>query len=93
MRDTAIRNTHPSVVTIDEGILATDAQGNSITLDEALIAKELERLQAEYDAQQYARDRAAVYPSLQDQLDDIYHNGVDGWKASITAIKAEYPKP
>jgi len=26
------------------------------------------------------------------QLDDIYHNGIDGWKASIKAIKDKYPK-
>ena len=59
---------------------------------EDLEAKKAE-LQADYDAKQYARDRAEEYPTWQDQLDDIYHNGVDGWKATIKATKDKYPKP
>ncbi len=47
---------------------------------------------AEYDGKQYARDRAEAYPSIADQLDDIYHNGVAGWKAEIKAVKEKYPK-
>jgi hypothetical protein len=54
-------------------------------------AKQAE-LQAEYDAKQYQRDRAAEYPAIEDQLDDIYHNGIDGWKATIKVIKDKYPK-
>ena len=56
------------------------------------ITAEISRLQAEYDSKQYARDRAEAYPSTVDQLDDIYHNGVDGWKATIKAVKDTYPK-
>ena len=33
------------------------------------------------------------FPSVVDQLDDIYHNGIDGWKATIKATKDKYPKP
>ena len=40
----------------------------------------------------YAEKRAAAYPSMADQLDDIYHNGVEGWKATIQAVKDTYPK-
>ena len=40
----------------------------------------------------YAQKREQEYPSIQDQLDDIYHNGVDGWKATIKAIKDKHPK-
>tara|TARA_B110000879_G_C11180691_1_gene518143 strand:- start:673 stop:1101 length:429 start_codon:yes stop_codon:yes gene_type:complete len=40
----------------------------------------------------YADKRAAAYPSIADQLDDIYHNGVEGWKATIQAVKDTYPK-
>ena len=54
-------------------------------------AKQAE-LQAAFDAKQYQRDRAEEYPTWQDQLDDIYHNGVDGWKATIKATKDKYPK-
>lgn len=60
---------------------------------EAEIAAEVTRLQAEYDAKQYQRDRAAAYPSIPDQLDQIYHEGIDAWKATIAAVKQEYPKP
>ena len=49
-------------------------------------------LQSAYDNAQYARNRAEAYPSIADQLDDIYHNGVDGWKTSIKAVKLQFPK-
>ena len=40
----------------------------------------------------YKLNRAKEYPNLIDQLDDIYHNGVDGWKTTIKAVKDKYPK-
>jgi hypothetical protein len=49
-------------------------------------------VQAEYDALQYQRNRAKEYPSMADQLDDIYHNGIDAWKATIKITKDKYPK-
>jgi len=55
-------------------------------------AKQAE-LQTEYDAAKYQRDRKAEYPSVVDQLDDIYHNGIDAWKATIKKTKDKYPKP
>ena len=36
--------------------------------------------------------RKKSYPTWQDQLDDIYHNGIDGWKTTIKVIKDKYPK-
>lgn len=57
------------------------------------IDAEVIRLQAAYDAKAYARNRAAEYPSIADQLDDIYHNGIDAWKATIKTTKDKYPKP
>ena len=41
----------------------------------------------------YNSQRRAEYPSIEDQLDTIYHSGVAGWKTSIKAIKDKYPKP
>jgi hypothetical protein len=90
-RHLAIRNTHSSVVTINGDTDATDVNGNVVTLDESLITAEIQKLQAEYDSKKYARDRQAEYPSIADQLDDIYHNGVAGWKSSIKAVKDKYP--
>ena len=49
-------------------------------------------LQTAYDAKNYQRQRQAEYPSIVDQLDDIYHNGVDGWKATIKTTKDKYAK-
>lgn len=60
---------------------------------EAEIQAEIARLQADYEAKQYQRDRAAAYPTIADQLDLLYHGGYDGWKAAIDAVKQEYPKP
>lgn len=60
---------------------------------DAEITAEITRLEADYAAKQYQRDRAAAYPSIADQLDLLYHQGIDGWKAAIDAIKQEYPKP
>ena len=47
---------------------------------------------AEYNANQYQRSRASEYPSIPDQLDEIYHNGIDSWKAVIKVTKDKYPK-
>ena len=58
---------------------------------EQIIAKQAE-LKADYDAKEYQRKRKAEYPSTEDQLDDIYHNGIDGWKTTIKATKDKYPK-
>ena len=50
--------------------------------------------QKDYDANQSYKDkRAAEYPSIPDQLDDIYHNGIDAWKATIKTVKDNNPKP
>lgn len=59
---------------------------------ESEINAEIDRLQAEYEAKQYQRDRAASYPSVVDQLDMLYHGGYDAWKAAIQAVKDKYPK-
>jgi hypothetical protein len=54
-------------------------------------AKQAE-LKTAYDNAKYQRDRAEAYPSIADQLDDLYHNGIDGWKATIKTTKDKYPK-
>ena len=55
----------------------------------------LAALQAAWDLENnsYKSQRRAEYPSIEDQLDDIYHNGVAAWKTTIKAIKDKYPKP
>tara|TARA_R100000426_G_scaffold36886_1_gene29284 strand:+ start:640 stop:930 length:291 start_codon:yes stop_codon:yes gene_type:complete len=82
-----------TVVTIDDSTGAFDKDGKSVTLEQSKIDAARTTLNAEYAALEYSRNRAAEYPSIEDQLDDIYHNGVAGWKTSIKAIKDKYPKP
>mgnify|MGYP005647077787 CR=1 FL=1 len=48
---------------------------------------------AEAEATAYKYKRASEYPEIADQLDDIYHNGIDAWKATIKTTKDKYPKP
>ena len=67
--------------------MSGDAQPTQSEIEAAAVT-----WQTNYDAKEYARKRAAEYPSIADQLDDIYHNGVDGWKATIKATKDKYPK-
>ena len=52
----------------------------------------LAQMQSDHDAKEYQRKRKAEYPAIEDQLDDIYHNGIDGWKATIKTTKDKYPK-
>ena len=65
--------------------------GTAVISKSDIQAKQAE-LKAAYDSKQYQRDRAKAYPSMADQLDDIYHNGVAGWKTTIKATKDKYPK-
>ena len=96
MKPEAIISLYPQVTRVDgdgDAAIAFDAQGNQVTIDESLVAAEITRLEADYAAKQYQRDRAAAYPSYADQFDLLYHGGYDAWKAAIDAIKQEYPKP
>jgi hypothetical protein len=81
---TAIYALYPQVVRT-VGDEAFDADGNPVAYDEAAV-------QAYIDANVYKGQRAAAYPSIQDQLDLLYHGGMDAWKAAITAVKEEFPK-
>ena len=57
------------------------------------INDKIAELQAEYNSKQYQRDRKVAYPSIEDQLDKIYHSGIDEWKKDIKAVKDKFPKP
>ena len=85
----AIRETHNTVVTIrgsdQSDIVAFDDSGNSVTIDWTKVNNHI-------TSNEYKEKRQAEYPLIVDQLDDIYHNGVDGWKTTIKAVKDKYPK-
>ena len=93
MEHTAIRNIYPNAVTI-RGSEAFDADDNPIVLDATLVQNETDRLQAEYDALDYARKREAEYPSVQDLVVALYDTddktAIDEKRAEI---KLKYPKP
>jgi hypothetical protein len=60
--------------------------------DTALATLRKEQEQERLDALTYEEKRKAEYPSIANQLDDLYHNGIDGWKTTIKAIKDKHPK-
>tara|TARA_R100000234_G_scaffold111510_1_gene84516 strand:+ start:1149 stop:1424 length:276 start_codon:yes stop_codon:yes gene_type:complete len=85
----AIRAIHNSAVSIngdtEKTIVAKDKDGKLVTIDWT-------KVKAWKDPNEYQYKRADEYPSIVDQLDDIYHNGIDGWKKTIKAVKDKYPK-
>ena len=89
----AIIKAYPDAFIIDDGTGAFKADGTQITLVQSDIDAARVTLNNELAATKYQRDREAEYPSVVDQLDDIYHNGLDAWKATIKATKDKYPKP
>ena len=82
-----------TVVSIDDGAGAFDKDGKSVTLEQSKIDAARTTLNTEAAAIAYQGQRKAEYPPIEDQLDDIYHNGIDGWKATIKTTKDKYPKP
>jgi|TARA_B100000035_G_scaffold15736_2_gene12788 hypothetical protein len=77
-------------------VTGADSNGTAIFGDQLFtwsqVSAKKAELQTAYDNNEYQRKRASEYPSIADQLDDIYHNGIDGWKSTIKATKDKYPK-
>ena len=77
-------------------VTGADENGTAVFGDQlftwAEVSAKKTALQTAYDNNEYQRKRASEYPSIADQLDDIYHNGIDGWKTTIKATKDKYPK-
>ena len=80
----AIFTLDPSIVTIRDDV-AYDA-------NEQVVSYDLAAAEALVAANAYKYSRATAYPSIADQLDTIYHEGLDAWKATILAVKEEFPK-
>ena len=93
MRHEAILKLYPNVKSVSDAFGAFDENHDLVEVDENLVQAKIAELQAEYDAKQYQRDRAVAYPSYADQLDTIYHQGLDAWKAEIKKVKDAHPKP
>ena len=94
-RDLAIRNTHPTIVTInvsDGGTEAWDKNGNLVVLNESLITEEMTKIQSEYNSQEYSRKRKAEYPTIEDCIHAILDDDLENIQALRQAVKEKYPK-
>tara|TARA_B100001093_G_scaffold499575_1_gene548969 strand:- start:30 stop:332 length:303 start_codon:yes stop_codon:yes gene_type:complete len=93
----AVRKAYPEVVTVRDGdnnAGAFDKDNNKITLDQSKVDAARVTLDAEATANVYQEERKRAYPSIREQLDYIYHNGLDKWKTDIVdPVKTKYPKP
>ena len=89
-RFNAIRNIHPSVVSLQGETKAFDDDGNAVVLDESKIAPEIDRLKTEYE-NDYSRKRKEEYDQMGNQFEMIFDDQ-DAWRNKINEIKAKYPK-
>ena len=90
---TSLRPTSSFSLTEDNVVIWKD--DNAAEPSTADIEAELARLQADFEAKQYQRDRKGQYPPIGDQLDALYHAGIfpDDMAAQLKAIKDANPKP
>ena len=69
-----------------------DIEWTSSEISKSDIQAKMAELKTADDALAYARNRIAEYPSVEEQLDKIYNDGVDAWKVAIKVTKDKYPK-
>jgi hypothetical protein len=74
------------VWTVSDGVAS---KGDLIPVDQGAV----DAFEAEVALHAYKDERKAAYPPIEDQLDKIFHDGVDAWKAEIQAVKDAHPKP
>ena len=56
------------------------------------VVQKVAELQYQEEVNEYQRQRSVEYPSYPDQFDQIFHEGIDAWKATILEVKRKYPK-
>ena len=84
----AIYKAYPDTVYIHDNKGAFKKDGTKIEL----VQSKIDAARTELAKLDYKWKRANEYPSIADQLDDIYHNGIDAWKATIKKTKDKNPK-
>jgi len=94
----ALQTIHPNIQSTETpsgGVTsAWDIDNVVIELDDSAIATEVARLDAEWTANEYARNRASEYPDWGTQLNKIYDDGLTKWKTEmVDPVKAKFPKP
>ena len=100
IKPTIIDALHSIYPNADAVIKDGEIISTSEPVDESLFPAKLAELQTEYDAQEYARNRQAEYPSLDDLIVALWEGVVEERMASVTAlealrqaVKTKYPKP
>ena len=83
------KHNHQAGMCTADGVITEFPGGIPSAEDQATWTTEYEAYVA---ANAYKRKRQIEYPPIADQLDDLYHNGIDGWKATIKVTKDKYPK-
>ena len=84
----AIRKAYPDALVINDGTGIFDKDGKFITVEQSKI----DAARIELSKLDYQWKRADEYPSVVDQLDLIFHSGIDAWKAKIKETKDKFPK-
>jgi len=92
MRHKAIYSTHPQVVTIDDTAGASDKDGNLVVIDEAKVSAEIAKMESVWDAQEYARNRKAEYPTIEECVHAMLDGDLDELQAKRQVVKQKYPK-
>jgi hypothetical protein len=100
MNDTVIKailkiNPNAEVSVSGNDINTIEWHNGTTPIPKADIEAKMVEVQAEYDANQYQRDRATAYPTIQEQLDMQYWDNVNGttnWEDAIAKVKADNPK-
>ncbi len=82
---------HPEAKSSDDAGFY-NGSGDKIILNEDLVSQKETELEAEYNAQAYARNRALEYPSLQECVHAILDDQLDALQAKRAEIKTKYPK-
>ena len=83
------KHNHQAGMCTNDGVITEFPGGIPSAEDQATWTTEYEAYVA---ANAYKGKRQIEYPTIADQLDDLYHNGIDGWKSTIKATKDKYPK-
>jgi len=88
-------NPNADVTVVNNDINKITWLNGTTPISKADIEAKMVEVQAEYDANQYQRDRATAYPTIQEQLDMQYWDNVNGttnWEDAIAKVKADNPK-
>ena len=85
-------NPNAEFIIVEDNLDTIEWLNETTPISKADIEAKVAELQTTYDNNEYQRNRAEEYPSIADQLDKIYHSGIDEWKKVIKTTKDKYPK-